>query len=153
MGQTEMVVSPHVNAPAQIQQDAALSPAQTLWDLTGNDMAAVDALILERMSCRCQIAINGKEAIEMLTQRSDFKLIMMDMRMPEMDGLEATRRIRDGEAGEAYQSIPILAVTANALKSDEEACLEAGMSDYLAKPLRPDEVEEKLRELALLERA
>lgn len=111
------------------------------------------ALILERLNCRCQIALNGREAIAMLQQRDDFRLVMMDMRMPEMDGLEATRRIRAGEAGTAHQSIPILAVTANALKADEEACLEAGMSDYLAKPLRPDKVEEKLRELTLLERA
>lgn len=108
------------------------------------------ALILERMNCRCQIAINGKEAIEMLTQRDDFELILMDMRMPEMDGLEATQRIRAGEAGAAYQTIPILAVTANALKSDEEACLEAGMTDYLAKPLRPEEVEKKLQKFSLV---
>lgn len=102
------------------------------------------ALLLEQLNFRCQIAINGKEALEMLRERDDFTLILMDMQMPEMDGLEATRHIRSGDAGERYQEIPILAVTANALKTDEEACLDAGMTDYLAKPLRPNEVKAKL---------
>lgn len=108
------------------------------------------ALILERLGCRCQIAINGKEAIEMLIQTPEIEMIMMDMRMPEVDGLEATRRIRSGQTGTAHQAIPILAVTANALKADEEACLEAGMTDYLAKPLRPDEVAVKLQALGVI---
>lgn len=107
-------------------------------------------LILTQFGCTSVVAANGLEAIAALKQDSTFHAIMMDMRMPEMDGLEATRRIRQGAAGQHYATIPILAVTANALKADEEACLAAGMDHYLAKPLRPPEVRARLQELGVL---
>jgi PAS domain S-box-containing protein len=79
------------------------------------------------------IANNGKEALEAL-RLEDFDLIFMDVRMPEMNGEEATRRIRAGEAGEDKKSIPIIALTAHALKGDRERFLAAGMDAYLDKP-------------------
>ncbi len=78
-------------------------------------------------------AENGQEAIAAVQNRR-FIAILMDVRMPEMDGYEATRRIRDWEAGKGRRT-PIIAVTASAIKGDKERCLEAGMDDYLTKPI------------------
>ncbi|MGJ8726064.1 MAG: response regulator [Roseibacillus sp.] len=143
--------TPSVSPPLEEKESSAKANENPLILIAEDNPinARLAALIVRSLNCRCQIAVNGCEALEMLKENSEFALIMMDMRMPEMDGLEATRLIRKGEAGESYREIPILAVTANALKSDEEACLEAGMTDYLAKPLRPNEVREKLTSLVL----
>jgi CheY-like chemotaxis protein len=85
------------------------------------------------------LATNGKEALEAL-ERHPYEMVLMDIQMPEMDGLEACRRIRqlqrDGAAG-FNRSITIVALTANAMASDRAACREAGMDDFLAKPLTP----------------
>jgi len=90
--------------------------------------------ILEGAGHDVVIAENGREAIEYL-KKSAFEIVFMDVQMPQMDGLEATRRIRDGEAGEAGLTIPIIAATAFAVRGDKEKCLEAGMSGYVVKPL------------------
>jgi CheY-like chemotaxis protein len=80
------------------------------------------------------IANNGEEAVELAKSRT-FDLILMDVQMPEMDGLAATRTIRDQER-DTGQHVPIIAMTAHAMKGDRETCLEAGMDDYVAKPIR-----------------
>ncbi|MBL9127619.1 MAG: response regulator [Verrucomicrobiales bacterium] len=87
--------------------------------------------LLSRAGASVEIAENGGEAIEKLAA-ADFDLVLMDMQMPGVDGLEATRRIR---ARHPDADLPIIALTANALKSDLDLCLEAGMNDYLAKPI------------------
>ncbi len=90
-------------------------------------------LILTKAGYRVEVAGNGREAVEMFAKDPDrFDLILMDIQMPEMDGLEATREIRR----QGFADIPIVAMTANAMKGDREVCLEAGMNDYITKPVK-----------------
>ena len=96
--------------------------------------------LLAREGHRVEIAGNGREAVEKVQQRP-FDLVLMDMQMPEMDGLEATQVIRR-ELG--YRSLPIIAVTANAMKGDRELCLQAGMNDYVSKPIKREALREKI---------
>lgn len=90
-------------------------------------------------------AMSGVEALEALNKfKPTFDVILMDCLMPEMDGFEATRRIRNGEAGARYENVPIIALTANAMKGDREACFAAGMNDYLSKPFDVDDLLDKI---------
>ena len=83
------------------------------------------------------MAANGAEALERIAAR-DYDLVFMDCQMPIMDGYEATKRIRQGRLA----SVPIVAMTANAMKGDRERCLAVGMTDYLSKPLKSETVAE-----------
>ncbi len=115
-------------------------------------------LMLERLGHRAEVAVNGKEAVEVISQRP-FDLVFMDCHMPEMDGYQATRTIRAWEqkqrrtyissehSSEPSHSspspmthLPIIAMTANAMKGDRERCLEAGMDDYVTKPIQKEEL-------------
>ncbi len=88
-------------------------------------------------------AESGEDAVEACSS-GVYDLIFMDCMMPEMDGYEATRLIRDSNSGSQNQETPIIALTANAMEGDKEKCLRSGMSDYIAKPIRPKELEAKL---------
>jgi signal transduction histidine kinase/CheY-like chemotaxis protein len=95
--------------------------------------------LLERLGCRVDVACNGHEALKM-AQSIPFDLVFMDCQMPEMDGFEATRAIRAWERASRIEPspatrLPIVALTANAMQGDRERCLEAGMDDYITKPL------------------
>jgi len=92
--------------------------------------------ILEKAGYRCDVAANGQEAVEAVA-RARYDLILMDCQMPVMDGYEAARRIRACEAGGSTR-IPIIAMTAHAVQEDRDLCLEAGMDDYMTKPVRPE---------------
>lgn len=96
-----------------------------------NQLVAVG--MLTSLGYQSEVAPNGAEAVAAV-ERGGFDLVLMDVRMPVMDGLEATRRIR--ALPPPLGEIPIVAVTANAMRGDEEACLGAGMNAYLAKPIR-----------------
>ena len=98
---------------------------------------------LQKIGHKAELAADGVEVLEAL-ERSQFDAILMDCQMPEMDGYEATRRIR---ANPRYAKICIIAMTANAMKGDREACLAAGMDDYISKPTAPSDL------IAALERA
>ncbi len=108
----------------------------------------VNSMVLERILVRagysCHITENGEEALDAI-KRNSYSCILMDCQMPVMDGYEATRRIRQMEA-DTSEHIPIIAVTANALSGDRDLCLQAGMDDYLKKPVR------KLKLVAALEK-
>lgn len=101
-----------------------------------NQMVACN--LLENRGHAVVVAGTGREALAAL-ERDNFDLVLMDMQMPEMDGLEATAAIRERERTTG-DHIPIIAMTANVMKGDRERCLEAGMDDYLAKPIRPREL-------------
>ncbi|GLQ29559.1 PAS domain S-box protein [Litoribrevibacter albus] len=99
---------------------------------------AVAQGILEGMSLSCDIAGNGVEAIAALHQAPEdapYTLLLMDCQMPEMDGYQTTQEIRNGAAGERFKDVTIVAMTANAMKGDREKCIDAGMNDYLSKPI------------------
>ena len=99
--------------------------------------------MLKRLGVEADIANNGIEALEAVTS-GNYRLVLMDCQMPEMDGFEATRCIR---AQDGYcATVPIIAMTANAFAEDREACLAAGMNDYLSKPVREGELRAKMEQ-------
>nr|WP_276603468.1 response regulator [Nannocystis pusilla] len=104
-----------------------------------DDVRNVFALtsVLEPRGAKVEIARNGKEALQHLKLKPGVDLILMDLMMPEMDGLTATRAIR---ADPATAKIPIIALTAKAMADDRASCLAAGANDYIAKPLDVDKL-------------
>jgi signal transduction histidine kinase/DNA-binding response OmpR family regulator/HPt (histidine-containing phosphotransfer) domain-containing protein len=107
----------------------------------------VNRLLMERLLVkrghRTIAAATGLEAVD-LAARDEVDLVFMDCQMPELDGYAATERIRADELARAVRRLPIVAMTAHAMAGDRDKCLAAGMDDYVAKPLRPDEVDEML---------
>jgi CheY-like chemotaxis protein len=98
--------------------------------------------MLERLGCRADTALNGLEVLHAV-EAARFDIILMDCLMPEMDGYETTRRLRERERNGAPK-VRIIAMTANAMREDRERCLAAGMDDYLAKPVRREELRSAL---------
>lgn len=90
--------------------------------------------ILRKAGCQVDAVVNGKEALAALA-REDYRIVLMDIQMPEMDGLEATAAIRN--SSEPWADVPILAMTAHAMPADREKCIKAGMNDHLTKPIQP----------------
>jgi len=99
--------------------------------------------ILEKYGYRTDTVANGQEAIKALETIS-YDLVLMDINMPEMDGIEATKRIRDRKSTALKPEIPIIAMTAHAIKGDSDKCLQAGMDDYVSKPIRTDKLIEAI---------
>ncbi|MDE2593171.1 MAG: response regulator [Burkholderiales bacterium] len=104
----------------------------------------VASVMLQRYGCMVDVAANGIEACSMVNMLP-YDLVLMDCQMPEMDGYEASRAIRQRETDQgATRRLPIIALTANAMEGNAEKCLAAGMDDYLSKPIRPEALYEKL---------
>jgi two-component system, sensor histidine kinase and response regulator len=132
------------------EEDAAESPAlpatRPLRILLAEDSIVNQRLavgLLERHGHRITIANNGRQAVDLAVQ-DGFDVILMDVQMPELDGLEATRLIREHER-ETGQHVPVIAMTAHALKGDRERCLGVGMDEYVAKPVRERQLLTALR--------
>jgi len=101
--------------------------------------------ILLRMGLNVDMVANGEEALRALASQ-DYDLVLMDVQMPVMDGLEATRMVRSAERAVRNHQIPIIAMTAHAIAGDRQKCLEAGMSDYVSKPVSPQVLAEVLKQ-------
>jgi signal transduction histidine kinase/DNA-binding response OmpR family regulator len=121
--------------PAPIETPVALGRGRILLADDNDINSLLATTLLEEAGYAVECAINGLEAVEAARTR-DFDLILMDVQMPQMDGLEATRRIRALEA--PARDVPIVAMTANAMRQDHDACLAAGMNDFVSKPIELD---------------
>ncbi|MFW6214142.1 MAG: response regulator, partial [Spirochaetota bacterium] len=107
-----------------------------------NQLVAVK--ILEQQGYQAMAVANGLEVLDTL-EHMPFDLVLMDLRMPELDGLEACRRIRDSQSSVLNHKIPVVAMTAHGLPKDREAAIEAGMNDFIVKPLTPSQLHELIR--------
>jgi PAS domain S-box-containing protein len=128
------------SAPAALKIDPEMAARHPLHILLAEDNAVNQKLalrLLSQMGYRADVAANGLEVIKSL-ERQAYDVILMDVQMPEMDGLEATRQIR--QKPPRPERPHIIAMTANAMQGDREICLEAGMDDYVSKPIRVEEL-------------
>jgi signal transduction histidine kinase/CheY-like chemotaxis protein len=122
-----------------VSADGALLRVLVVEDNQVNQLLVTT--ILAKAGMRAEVAANGLEAVQAVHHRG-FDVILMDMQMPEMDGLEATRRIR--QIGATGRAVPIIAMTANAMQEDRRRCLEAGMNDFVSKPIDTGELLRKI---------
>ncbi len=131
---------PVTATPVAVQPEQPTTPDRPLDVLLVEDNEVnrrLAKIMLERAGHAVTIAANGREALNCLEKRANFDLILMDVQMPEMDGIEATKHIR---ANPAWAHLPIIAMTAHAMKGDREHLLSVGMSDYVSKPIRAGDV-------------
>lgn len=136
-------------SPAQPESASALVGLRVLLAEDNAVNRKVARAQLARLGCEITEAQNGAEAVRAVRDAQNagraFAVVLMDVQMPEMDGLEATELIRKSEQSHRWAHLPIIALTAHALTGDRERCLEAGMDDYLSKPVRPDELRQTLQ--------
>jgi signal transduction histidine kinase/CheY-like chemotaxis protein/HPt (histidine-containing phosphotransfer) domain-containing protein len=135
---------PEVEAVDAVEASVARSPLRILLAEDNAVNRKVALALLDRLGYQADVAGNGIEALAAL-ERQPYDVVLMDVQMPEMDGLDATRRICERWPPETRPRI--VALTANALVEDREACFAAGMDDYVAKPIRPEALAEALRQV------
>jgi len=148
-----------LSPPPAAEPDASLPPppaalARNLRLLLVEDGAVnrqVGLLLLQKLGYRADIAADGFEALEAIRRRT-YDIVLMDMEMPEMDGITATRRIR-AERPDSAPALWIIALTAHALSGDRERCLAAGMNDYVSKPVKLTDLRAALDRVPLPDQA
>lgn len=128
-----------------IVRDFGLRPGEKVLVVDDNQINR-DVLVglLGNLALETAVAKNGREALSLLLQEPKIVLVLLDCNMPGMNGYEVTREIRNGGAGDGQRAVPIIAVTANAMVGEQALCLEAGMNDYLSKPIHFETLEDKL---------
>ncbi len=133
---------PHVELAAV----ASSIPARRLHILLAEDNPVNSMLAIALLEKRGHRVTAVEDGVQVMAAYSPglFDLILMDIMMPEMDGLEATRRIRAEEPGRGGGRIPIIAMTANAMTGDRELCLDAGMDGYISKPVKPEALDREI---------
>ncbi|QRM18704.1 response regulator [Dechloromonas sp. TW-R-39-2] len=135
---------PGLAVPPEPQAEAADLPGLAVLLVEDNPVnQKLAIMLLERRGYCVTLAENGLQAIETLAGQS-FAVVLMDMQMPVMDGIEAARLIRAAERTGHRPPVPIIAMTANAMQGDRERCIEAGMDDYITKPIRAEQLFERL---------
>jgi PAS domain S-box-containing protein len=140
-------IAPITPAPVHTHAPAAGLPASSSRILLVEDNETnqeVALALLRFLKLKADVAVNGVEALKALGVK-DYDLVLMDVQMPEMDGYEATRQIRSGQSAAKNSKVPIIAMTANVLPRDRQMCAEAGMNDYIAKPLELDCLRDTLK--------
>ncbi|MGM4911249.1 response regulator [Rhizobium sp. 768_B6_N1_8] len=142
--QKEIEVPPPAPAPAPAPQRRAADFVDVLVAEDNEVNQIVFTQILQGTGLSFLVVNNGEEAVE-AWERHTPRLIMMDVSMPVMNGHQATRLIREREQGQGHR-VPVIGVTAHALESDRELCLDAGMDDYMSKPISPELLEDKIRQ-------
>jgi len=100
--------------------------------------------MLEKIGLSYELVVNGEQAVARFNQPHEFKVVLMDCQMPVMDGYEATHAMRELEQESSLERMPIIAMTANAMEGDKDKCLQAGMDDYVAKPVKQDALKQVL---------
>jgi CheY-like chemotaxis protein/nitrogen-specific signal transduction histidine kinase len=142
---------------AKIEGEGAVERSAAELTISGKDKCKIRILVVEdnpvnqkvaqamlrRMGFPTDVVADGQEAVNVL-QIIPYDLVLMDCQMPEMDGFEATRCIRNGASGVINPSISIIAMTASTMQSDRDMCIQAGMNDFIAKPVQKKELAEKL---------
>ena len=153
----DLPIAPHSASPGVLDEPTS-SRRQMASDqlLDAEVLLAEDNLVnqkvavrmLEKLGCRVQVASDGKQVLTKLETRT-FDVIVMDCQMPTMDGFAATREIRKRERQDGLTCIPIVALTANAMRSDEQACYDAGMNSWVTKPVKLAELKQVLQQALL----
>ncbi len=144
LGTAGLELTARERLPATLRPGQARSGARILLAEDHPVNQQVLLAMLEHLGLAADPVFNGAQAIQVL-QSIDYDLVLMDCEMPEVDGYEATGRIRNPATGTLNPRVPIVAVTANAMPGDRERCLRCGMDDYLAKPIDPNELAQVLK--------
>ena len=131
-----------LNEKQNIKVEGLTGKVLLVEDNPVNQMVA--SKMLDILGLTVVLAANGQEAVDLLKEE-EFNAVLMDCQMPVMDGFEATRNLREFESNAAKSPVPVIAMTANVMQGDKELCLEAGMDDYLGKPVKLDQLSEKLQ--------